>query len=89
MTDKEKRDAAVDAFASAIKARLDEKAAKGFTGWDGAYSSDALGGEIADDACTVERASRKCVDIGARAMMLHYRQCSNKPHEAEAAPGRR
>jgi len=81
MTDKEKRDAAVDAFAQAIKDRLDQKAAKGFTGWDGAYPSDALGGEIADDSHTVERAARKCVDIGARAMMLHYRQCSNASGE--------
>ena len=77
MTDKQRRDAAVDAFAEAIKTRLDEKAAKGYTGWDGEYPSDALAGEIADDACTVERAARKCVDIGARAAMLHFRRTSN------------
>lgn len=76
MTDKQKRDAAVDAFAAAIKTRLDEQAAKGYTGWDGDYPTDALAGEIADDACTVERASRKCVDIGARAAMLHARRGS-------------
>lgn len=74
VTDKQKRDAAVDAFATAIRARLDEQAAKGYTGWDAAYPWQALAGEIADDSRSVERALSKCIDIGARAMMLHFRK---------------
>jgi hypothetical protein len=73
MTDKEKRDAAVDAFAAAIKARLDEQAAAGYTGWDGGYPTDALCWAIRDDSDTTSRALAKAVDIGARAMMLHFR----------------
>ena len=83
MTDKQKRDAAVDAFATAIKARLDEKAAEGYTGWDGDYAANALAAELQDDAdfmvlVTANGIKRKqrcalAVDIGARSMMLHFR----------------
>ena len=87
MTDKKKRDAAVDAFASAIKARLDEKAKQGKKGWDGAYPAYKLACEIAADAVDIARnmpfrrmrTTLECVmvaratDIAARAMMLHFR----------------
>ena len=83
MTDKQKRDAAVDAFATAIKARLDKKAAEGYTGWDCDYAANALAAELQDDAdilvlMTGQGVKRKqrcaiAVDIGARAMMLHFR----------------
>ena len=82
MTDKQKRDAAVDAFAIAIKARLDEQAAKGYAGWDGDYATDTLADELHHDAGMVLaaigmgvqwRRDRWIVDIGARAMMLHFR----------------
>ena len=76
MNDKQKRDAAVDAFALAIKARLDEQAAKGYTGWDGLNpSSNVLRAEIVNDAAHDYRreTDEKVVDIGARAMMLHHR----------------
>lgn len=74
-SDKAKRDRAVDAFAVAIKARLDEQASKGYEGWDGAYSAHRLLLEIQDDAaCFVPaRWPNQAVDIGARAMMLHFR----------------
>lgn len=79
--DKPKRDAAVDAFAAAIKARLDEKAAKGYTGWDGYYPSNVLRAEIVNDAahCYRHESSDKMVDIGARAMMLHFRAAPAAP----------
>lgn len=73
-TDKAKRDAAVDAFAAAIKARLDEQAARGYAGWDGEYPAHMLHIEMQEDVSTLSTAWRKCVDIGARAMMLHYRR---------------
>jgi hypothetical protein len=80
VSDKEKRDAAVDAFAGAIKARLDEQAAKGYSGWGGEYPYYALCDEIAGDAiCASQHKTADCgryaIDIGARAMMLHFRAC--------------
>ena len=86
MTDKEKRDTAIDTFASAIKLRLDEQAGKGYTGWDGAYSYYVLCDEIAGDAvaasqCRTDQCGRYAVDIGARAMMLHFRAGGNKAHD--------
>jgi hypothetical protein len=79
MNDKQKREAAVDAFAAAIKARLAEKCHQ--TGWDGAYPHANLCAEIAADLERVRsphirdlsNGSRLLVDIGARAMMLHFR----------------
>jgi hypothetical protein len=76
--DKAKRDAAVDAFSEAIKARLDEQAAKGYTGWDGAYSYYDLCEEISMDVVRASQlrtteCGKYAVDIGARAMMLHFR----------------
>lgn len=89
MTDKQKRDAAVDAFAIAIKARLDEQAAKGYAGWDGDYATDTLADELHHDAGMVLaaigmgvqwRRDRWIVDIGARAMMLHFRTSNATAH---------
>jgi hypothetical protein len=87
VTDKEKRDAAVDAFAAAIKARLDEQAAKGYTGWDGGYPSNVLRAEIVNDAAHGYRhkTDEKTVDIGARAMMLHFRSSNAGVHTPSEA----
>lgn len=85
MTDKEKRDKAVDAFAVAIKARLDQQASKGYTGWDGQYPSRSLCNEISDDAIRLrllDDDEKLAVDIGARAMMLHFR-ASNTGDKAQ------
>jgi hypothetical protein len=76
MTDKEKRDAAVDAFAADIKKRLDEQATKGYTGWDGVYPAQDLCAQIKQDTAALfiwPFQPRKIIDIGARAMMLHFR----------------
>jgi len=77
MTDKEKRDKAVDEYAEAIKARLDEQASKGYTGWDGEYPRESLCMEILEDARNLlvhDGKSRKdALDIGARGMMLWMR----------------
>jgi hypothetical protein len=76
MTDKERRDAAVDRFALAMKARLDwASEVKGHTGWDGEYPTAALRGEIADDADAMARVGHedKAVDIANRCMMLWHR----------------
>jgi len=85
MTDKQKRDAAVDAFAAAMKARLDEKAADGFTGWDGEYPIEHLCDEIAGGATGIGVCDKNgspwpeqdAIDIGNRAMFLWYRSCDN------------
>ena len=83
--DKEKREAALDVFAEGIKRRLDEQAAKGYSGWDGAYPDEKLARELKEDAEAVAFNTplevytahfilrRKLLDIGARAMMLYYR----------------
>jgi len=85
--DKARRDAAVDAFTTAVKVRLDEQAAKGYTGWDGDYPTDKLARELAEDVADLRNnlpigsfhmtlnnvLIKRVVDIGARAMMLHYR----------------
>ena len=83
----EKIDAAIDAFASAIKERMHEKHEAGYTGWDGEYPIAKLLDELIDDAmdikanipiknfkatCTIVLLKR-ATDIGARAMMLWYR----------------
>ena len=87
MTEIERLNAAVDEFAAAIKTRLDEQAAKGYQGWDGAYPARDLASELAGDALAVRAHWEECrdvpamprllIDIGARAMMLHFRS-SNK-----------
>ena len=83
MTDKAKRDAAVDGFAAAVKARLDAKAAEGYTGWDGAWPEELLLGRMTgmvDDLnaldCGPARQRRIAVDVGALAMMLWFRSAS-------------
>lgn len=77
MTDKEKRDKAVDEFAAAMKERLDwAHDAKGHRGWDGSYDGDALRDEILDDAAELYSPvdfSLRCVDIAARSMFLRWR----------------
>jgi len=78
MSDKQKRDAAVDAFAAEIKARLDERAAKGYTGWDGEYPAQHLAAEIRQDTKTTDHGQSKAVDIGARAMMLWFRSAGGQ-----------
>lgn len=78
MTDREKRNAAVDKFADAIKARLDEQAARGYAGWDGntVRSSHYIADQLFADArnCVVTKKYGKAVDIAARAMMLWFRE---------------
>ena len=95
MSEKEMRDKAVDVFANEIKMRLDEQAAKGYTGWDGAYPAKTLCREIAGDANDVhdnlpfEKYQTTCnhvmgfraVDMGARAMMLHFRSLPQQEKE--------
>ena len=75
MTDQEKRDAAVDAFAKAMKERLNEMALKGKTGWDGGYPTQRLRTELRSDAndVVILHNDDKVVDIANRAMMLWYR----------------
>jgi len=75
MNDKEKRDAAVDEFAKAMKERMDWAASQGKTGWDGEYPADALRSEIAEDADDMDLCEwdEKAVDIANRCMMLWYR----------------
>ena len=84
---KSKRDMAVKIYAAAIKKRLDEKAAKGYSGWDGKDPSDVeLLRSLTTDAQTLwvtpleaTRNRRKLlVDIGARAMFLYYRLSNNE-----------
>jgi len=64
----------VDEFAAAIKARLDEQAAKDYTGWDGDCPANTIRSELLANALQVYKyGTDKIVDIGARAMMLYYR----------------
>lgn len=94
MTPKEKRDAAVDAFAAAMKARLDWGAdVKGYTGWDGEYPSELLRDEIDADVMSLcDAADEKALDIAARCMFLWYRQakpalsCEQSKLASGAAP---
>jgi len=79
VSDKDKRDAAVDDFAKAMKARLDEKAAQGYTGWDEHYPAGKLAHEIYNDAARILPETggwndKKGIDIANRAMMLWYRR---------------
>ncbi len=83
----EKIDAAIDAFASAIKYRMHEKHEAGYTGWDGEYPITELINELIDDAMDIKEnipikklkatctniSLNRATDIGARAMMLWYR----------------
>lgn len=83
--DKAKRDAAVDELAAAVKRRLDEQAAKGYTGWDSTYPRSSLLAAIMEDGKNIrynlevhqfeDRAAcrRRIVDIVARCMMLNHR----------------
>jgi hypothetical protein len=78
VTDKAKRDAAVDAFAMAIKVRMDEQAALEYFRWDGKYSNYELCDAIAGAAVMAsqgrtDQVGRYAIDIGERAMMLHFR----------------
>ncbi len=74
--DKVKRDAAVDAYAEAIKSRLDDKAKEGYVGWDGEYQTDDLIDEIVEDAPRLysPTGTTAVIDIGARCMMVWKRQ---------------
>ena len=76
MTDKEKRDAVVHAFAAAMIERLDEKAAEGYTGWAAAYPENELRADIASDSGLVMLGgehNHTLADIANRCMMLWYR----------------
>jgi hypothetical protein len=77
MTPKEKRDAAIDAFAAAMKASLDWAAEHGRTGWDdeAVYSLDDCRSDMADDALNIDllQEDSKTVDIANRCMFLWYR----------------
>jgi len=87
MTDKQKRDAAVDAYAAEIKARLDAMAAEGYCGWAGSFPEEALLHSLGSDAGFVQRRDlgagerrTALVDIGGTAMILWFRS-----GQAEAA----
>ena len=75
MTEKDKRDAAVHAFAAEMIKRLDAKAAAGYTGWDGAYSAEDCRTDLYEDADDMELNDddSKAVDTANRAMFLWYR----------------
>ena len=84
MNDREKRHAAVDEFAKAMKERLDWAAdEKEHTGWDGAYAKEFLAQEMADDASTLalgvsediidDQDPLLSLDIANRAMFLWWR----------------
>lgn len=63
-------------FAEEVESRLWEQNAAGYTGWDGGYPSESLARELTDDAMSLERGKGTrltCVDVAARAMMLHRR----------------
>lgn len=81
--DKSKRDAAIDAFAEAMKQRLDQKAAEGKTGWDGGYPTEFLLNDMARNAtviCAIGREqeyySKLAIDLANRAMMVWYRNAN-------------
>jgi hypothetical protein len=67
---------AVDEFVLAMKARLFQKEAEGYSGWDGAYSKEDLAKEMEDDCAIIGATGvddrKLCVDIANRAMMLWY-----------------
>jgi hypothetical protein len=78
MTEKQKRDKAVDEFAAEMKARLDWAAdEKRYTGWDGAYSEDHLRTEMLADAEDItlfnNNTPKKFFDVANRCMFLWYR----------------
>ena len=75
MSDKQKRDKAVDDFAEAMKVRLDEKANEGYTGWDGGFPTKKLRESIDRDSWKMVRDGNddKAVDIANRCMMLWFR----------------
>ncbi len=94
MTPQQKRDAAVDAFAAAMKARLDWAAANGRAGWDDEkiYSSDRCRSDLAEDATDMDingewAKDLQAIDIAARCMFLWYR--AEKPVLSPPAPSER
>lgn len=68
----EKLNAAVDAFAVRMKARLEQKAKQGFSGWDKA-SPDLLRSLLLDSVT-----KESTLDLGIYAMMLAHRGISMK-----------
>lgn len=81
--DIEKLNAAVDAFAGAMKERFQQKVKEGYTGWDGDYPTQNILEEIKRDAeflhedhCweTRFKPGKLSVDIANRCMMLWYRE---------------
>lgn len=83
-------DEAVDEFAEAMKERLHEKAAAGFTGWDGETPEEDLCWDMEWDSKRIrERVScpddtTVAIDIGNRAMMIFWR----RRHECSQEGGR-
>lgn len=85
----EKLNAAVDAFASAMKARLLEKVEAGYTGWDGGEPLSHIANNMAYDAGNIEEVlfggpgtaylvegiiEPLTVDVANRAMFLWHRR---------------
>ena len=87
MTEIERINQVVDAFACAIKERMTKKYEEGYVGWDGEYPESALIEELVSDAEDINRnlpldkfkttctnvLLKRTIDVGARSMMLWYR----------------
>jgi len=77
---------AVDKFAIKMKARLADKVAQGYSGWEGAYPLIDLCQEIRDDARNVsnyDADENASIDIATRAMMLWWRFLNEKEVKAK------
>ena len=63
-------------FCEEVEKRLIQKNTEGYTGWDGSYPTERLCKEMTNGALGTERGyggKKECVDIAARAMMIHRR----------------
>jgi hypothetical protein len=72
---------AVDAFASAMKARLALKAHEGWTGWDNPASSIKMWNTMLAQAAAIPLAKGEEVDIANLAMMLWRLRGANQEGE--------
>ena len=72
-------DEAVDAFAQQMKAKLEQKAREGWTGWDRPESSVKIWNAMLAQGAAIPLAKGQEVDIGNLAMML-WRLNGNHPN---------
>jgi hypothetical protein len=72
LADIQKLHDAVDAFAVAMKARLAEKAAQGFEGWDDPDLAETIEENLFDHVRRLLKGHRQEIDIANFAMMLWH-----------------